>query len=132
MKRRIAALAVLVIGLAACLFAVVGVAAPANASISFCQTAKNSPCIGPLNGCSLTLGGGKYAFAQSGDTIIDGSGAKFVCVNGRWIKTAALGVRDVDLGFMIGRGLLAQGPLIVDPGCNPEWITCPGLLIAVL
>jgi hypothetical protein len=125
MKRHLAALAGLVLGLAACLTVIVGVAAPANASISFCQTAKNSPCISPINGCSLTLGGGKYAFAQSGDTIIDGSGAKFVCVNGRWIKTAALGVPPVQLGPNIGRGVVAQGKPIGDIGCNPEQLFCP-------
>lgn len=125
MKRYLAALAAAVLGLATILVVVLGTSAPANASISFCQTAKNSPCISPVNGCSLNLGGGKYAFAQSGDTIVDGSGAKFVCVNGRWIKTAALGVREVDLGFMIGRGLLTQGPPVVDAGCNPEEIFCP-------
>lgn len=127
MKRHLAAFAGLVLGLAACLTVIVGVAAPANATISFCQTTKTSPCIGPIGGCHLTLGGGKYAFAQPGDQFIDGSGQKFTCQNGLWVKTASIGA-DVQMGGNLGRGVIVQGPPGSGPGggidCGLQ-ITCP-------
>lgn len=131
MKRYIATLAGLVLGLAACLTVAVGAAAPASATISFCQTAKNSPCIGPVNGCHLTLGVGKYAFAETGDQFIDGSGQKFTCQNGKWVKTAASG-SEVQIGGNLGRGVVVQGPPGNDSGgdgCNPVQIACPPVVI---
>lgn len=130
-KRSIAALgAAFILGIASFLMMTIATMAPANAAISFCKTAKNSPCISPVNGCSLVMGSGKYIFAENGDSIIDGSGAKMLCVNGRWIRTAALGVPEVQLGGTIGIGAVVQGPIgAPDPGCNPEQVTCPPVVI---
>jgi uncharacterized protein (DUF39 family) len=125
MKRCLTAVAALVLGLAACLTVVIFSSAPASATISFCQTGKNSPCISPINGCSLVLGNGRYIFANNGDSVIAGDGSKHICINGRWIKTAALG-SDVQSGSTLGRGVFVQGPPgpITLPDCD-VLLTCP-------
>ena len=86
MNRRFAALAALLVGGACCPTVVVGGGAPANAEISFCTTGKNSPCIGPVNGCTLKFGDGRYGFGENGDTIIADDGNRYTCVNGKWLK----------------------------------------------
>jgi hypothetical protein len=125
MKRHLAAVASLVLGLATTLAVVIGFAGPAHATISFCQTAKNSPCISPINGCSLVLGNGKYIFANNGDSVIAGDGSRHICINGRWIKTAALGQNEVEIGGTLGRGVIVQGAPAPVSGCNPEQVFCP-------
>src|SRR3954462_8402916 len=110
MKRYAAALAALTIGLAAALFVVIGTTAPANATISFCKVAKDKPCTSPINGCSLGLGNGGYAFAEDGDSIINGAGIKMTCVKGKWVRAArALGA-EVTRPGRVGGGVFFQGP----------------------
>jgi hypothetical protein len=125
MKRYIAAIAGLVLGLAVCLTVVGLTAAPANATVSFCKAVKGKPCIGPINGCSLSLGDNGYAFAENGDSIVNGAGIRMTCQNGKWVR-AASGLRpEVQLGGLVGGGVFFQGPRApIDTGCDVE-ISCP-------
>lgn len=76
--------------------------APAEATISFCQTGRNKPCLGPINGCAMILGGGRYAFAEDGDTVIAANGAVKKCVKGKWVtQKRALSINTANV---LGRG----------------------------
>jgi hypothetical protein len=126
MKRYLAALAALVLGLAACLFMITTTAAPANATISFCKVAKNAPCSSPINGCSLALGNGGYAFAEDGDSIVNGAGIKMTCVKGKWVRASRDIGPEIILPGHVGGGVFFQGPPgpITVPDCD-VLLTCP-------
>jgi len=96
--------------------------ATANAETRFCQTSKGSPCLGPINGCTFILGGGKYIFVDDGDTIVNGAGERYKCSGGKWVKEAR--AFEVSLGDILGRGVLEQ-KAPYDGGCNPEQVFCP-------
>lgn len=121
--KRIAALISLIIASAFGLTVVVAAtgAAPANADVRFCQTAPGSPCIGPVNGCTITLGGGQYVFVSDGDSVLDNFGHRLTCKNGKWVTTVALTQRSVDVNFMVGGGRVD----VQSVPCDPNQVFCP-------
>lgn len=124
--KRIAAFGVAsILATASFVMVILGTAAPANADIRFCQTAKNVPCIGPVNGCSIQMGGGKYIFVDNGSSVLDNFGQRLTCRNGHWTATPARPGQEVESGSNLGRGLLTQGPPAEFNPCPPDVLVCP-------
>jgi len=113
------------------IFAALFFAPPADAAIRFCTARPGVPCVGPINGCALRLGGDNYAFVDSGDTITNSKGDKFKCDGIRgWVKVTAAAPRGGESKIpadYLGRGaLLQEAPIKVgDDPCDPITIFCP-------
>ena len=101
---------------------------PASATISFCQTGPNKPCIGPINGCAMVLGDGRYAFAENGDSVVTANGETRKCENGTWVTVIKPRVSTFQIetvaGSTLGRGILFQGSLS-RTDCDLNSTFCP-------
>jgi hypothetical protein len=99
---------------------------PADAQIRFCTAVKGSPCIGPINGCALVLGGNNYAFVDNNDTIVNAKGETYACRNGHWVQVIKkeFAPEEQAMGTNFGRGVIFQG-LKGDDTCDIITVGCP-------